>query len=95
MGSIYRLRGNNVLVLLGRHWQVAAGGALIATVSYVLFIWSLMHAPVANVSAVRETSMLFAVAIAAFILRERIGPWRWVAVAMMFMGLLLLRSSGP
>jgi drug/metabolite transporter (DMT)-like permease len=95
MGSIYRLRGNNVSVLLARHWQVAAGGALIATVSYVLFIWSLMHAPVANVSAVRETSMLFAVAIAAFILRERIGPWRWVAVAMMFMGLLLLRSSGP
>jgi drug/metabolite transporter (DMT)-like permease len=91
MGAVYRLRGINVSALLARHWQVAAGGALMASVSYILFIWSLMQAPVAMVSAVRETSMLFAVAIAALVLRERTGVWRWAAVAMMFLGLLLLR----
>ena len=93
MAGVYRLRGHHVSSLLARHWQVAVGGALMATVSYVLFIWSLMQAPVAMVSAVRETSMLFAVAIAAFVLQERIGPWRRAAVALMFAGLLLLRYS--
>lgn len=93
MAGVYELQGKRVSAMLAYHWQVAAGGALIATVSYVIFIWSLMHAPVANVSAVRETSMLFAVGIAAVVLRERIGPWRWAAVTMMFAGLVLLRYS--
>jgi len=52
-----------------------------------------MQAPVAMVSAVRETSMLFALGIAALALRERIGAWRWAAVTMMFAGLLLIRYS--
>ncbi len=93
MAAVYRVRGNNVSALLFRHRQVAVGGALIATVSYILFIWSLMQAPVAMVSAVRETSMLFAVAIAALVLQERVGSWRWAAVTMMFAGLLLVRYS--
>jgi drug/metabolite transporter (DMT)-like permease len=46
------------------------------------------------VVAVRETSMLFALAIAALLLRERIGPWRWSAVALMFAGVVLIRLSG-
>jgi drug/metabolite transporter (DMT)-like permease len=93
MAGVYRVRGNNVSALLFRHRQVAVGGGLIATVSYILFIWSLMQAPVAMVSAVRETSMLFAVAIAAVVLQERVGSWRWAAVTMMFAGLLLVRYS--
>jgi drug/metabolite transporter (DMT)-like permease len=93
MGGLYHIRGTNVSVLLARHWRVAGGGALIATVSYVLFIWSLMQAPVAIVSAVRETSMLFAVGIATLVLREQVGPWRAAAVALMVTGLLFLRYS--
>jgi drug/metabolite transporter (DMT)-like permease len=93
MAAVYRLRGNDVAAMLVQHRQVAAGGALIATASYVLFIWSLMQAPVAMVTALRETSMLFAVGIAALVLRERTGPWRWAAVALMFTCILLIRSS--
>jgi drug/metabolite transporter (DMT)-like permease len=50
-----------------------------------------MHAPVALVVALRETSMLFAVVIGALILRERVSPWRWFAVAVMFTGMMLIR----
>ena len=91
MAAVFRLRGHDIARMLLAHRRVAAGGAIIATVSYLLFVWSLMHAPVAMVTAVRETSMLFAVAIAALIIRERVGPWRWAAVALMAAGLLLLR----
>jgi drug/metabolite transporter (DMT)-like permease len=84
-------RARNVPALLLRHWPVATVGALVSMISYVMFIWSLLRAPVALVAAVRETSMLFALAIAAVMLGERIGPWRWGAVALMFTGVVLIR----
>jgi drug/metabolite transporter (DMT)-like permease len=43
------------------------------------------------VVALRETSMLFAVAIAALALRERLGGWRLAAVALMVAGAALIR----
>ena len=46
----------------------------------------------ALVGAMRETSMLFALFIAFFVLRERFGLWRWVAVALMLAGMLLMRQ---
>ena len=45
----------------------------------------------ALVSAMRETSMLFALLIALVILRERFGLWRWLAVGLMLGGLALMR----
>ena len=93
MAAIYRMRGSDVAAMIGRHGRLAVGGSLIATASYVLFIWSLMQAPVAMVAAVRETSMLFAVGIAALMLQERIGPLRWAAIALMLTGILLIRYS--
>lgn len=91
MAAIWSVRTSSLPAMLTAHGAVAAGGAMIATVSYILFIWSLMQAPVAMVAALRETSMLFAVLIAAFALRERIGGWRLVAIGLMFAGILLIR----
>jgi drug/metabolite transporter (DMT)-like permease len=91
MAAVYRLRGHNVAAMMVRHGPMAAAGALLATVSYVLFIWSLLQAPVALVVALRETSMLFAVGIAVMVLRERVGFWRGAAVAVIFGGVILLR----
>ncbi len=78
--------------LLSRHWPEALLLPLLSTTSYVLAVWSLSRAPVALVVSLRETSMLFAVAIAALWLRERIGGLRWLAVAVVFLGVLLIRS---
>jgi drug/metabolite transporter (DMT)-like permease len=91
MAGVYRVQGYDVSSMVGRHWQVAAGGALLASASYVLFIWSVMRAPVAVVVALRETSMLFAVIIAIVMLRERVGRLRGVAIAVLFGGAILLR----
>ncbi len=81
----------DVARMLVREWPVTVYAALISSVSYQLFIWSLQQAPVALVGAMRETSMLFALFIAFFVLRERFGGWRWVAVALMLAGMLLMR----
>jgi drug/metabolite transporter (DMT)-like permease len=91
MAIVYAARGQNVPAMLRRQWRVAIVGPLVSMASYFLFIWSVTRAPVAMVAAMRETSMVFALVIAAFALRERIGPWRVGAVVMMLIGVALIR----
>jgi drug/metabolite transporter (DMT)-like permease len=90
--AAYQARRTNVGAVLAQHWQIALFAPLLSTGSYLLAIWSLTQAPVALVVSLRETSMLFAVAIGALLLRERVGPWRWLAVALVFAGVLLIRG---
>jgi drug/metabolite transporter (DMT)-like permease len=67
-----------------------AGGAM-SMASYTIAIWAMSIAPIPLVAAVRETSVLFGMAIAVLILRE---PLRWnrlAAAALMVAGLVLIR----
>jgi drug/metabolite transporter (DMT)-like permease len=91
MALFQRARGHRVGAMLGRHWPILTFGAGLSVASYTLYIWALMRAPVGLVSALRETSMVFAILIAALVLRERVGPWRWGAVAVMVAGMMLIR----
>ena len=91
MALFQGLRGHHVPRMLKRHWPILTFGAGLSVVSYTLYIWALMRAPVGLVAALRETSMVFGVAIAALVLRERVGPWRWLAVAVMLTGMMLIR----
>jgi drug/metabolite transporter (DMT)-like permease len=76
------------------HWQLALFAPLLSTASYQLLIWSLTRAPAGLVIPLRETSLLFAVGIGALLLRERVGAWRWLAVAVVFAGVVLIRRAG-
>jgi len=40
------------------------------------------------------TTPLFAVVLSAFVLRQRVGPWRWSAVALGFAGVLAVAQPG-
>lgn len=91
MAAFQGLRGQDVPSMMKRHWPILTFGAWLSVASYTLYIWGLMRAPVGLVAALRETSMVFAVAIAAVVLRERIGAWRWAAVAVMVSGMMLIR----
>jgi drug/metabolite transporter (DMT)-like permease len=46
--------------------------------AYALVLAALQRAPAAPVAAVRETSIVLAVAAGALLLRERVGPARWL-----------------
>lgn len=61
--------------------------------SYVLFLYALTHGPVGAASAIRETSVLFALGISVIILKEPVGLLRWVACGIAFMGTALLRLA--
>jgi drug/metabolite transporter (DMT)-like permease len=72
---------------------IAAIGGAGSLVSYGLALWAMTLAPVAVVAALRETSILFAVVIAALVLRERVTPARAVAAAVIVAGAAVLRLA--
>lgn len=90
--AIVQSRRANLADLFAANAKLSLFGPLVSNASYLLAIWAIQRAPVAQVISLRETSMLFAVLIGAVFLRERVGPWRWAAVASMFAGVLLLRA---
>lgn len=69
---------------------LAGGGATVA--SYGLALWAMTFAPVAIVAALRETSILFATAIAGLALKENVGPARVAGACMIALGAVVLRA---
>lgn len=78
------LRGN---------WPMGMVGGAGTLVSYGVALWAMTQAPVAMVSALRETSILFGVLISGLILKEHIGRQRLIAVAVIALGAGVLRLA--
>lgn len=68
---------------------VLAGGMQVG--AYWIIIWALAQAPLGMVSALRETSVLFAALISTFILKEGFGVWRFVSAGLVTCGIMLAR----
>lgn len=73
------------------HLPVVLLGGIGTVASYGLALWAMTLAPVAAVAALRETSILFAAAIAALFLRERLAPGRILAVGLIACGAIVMR----
>ncbi|MFA6070256.1 MAG: EamA family transporter [Janthinobacterium sp.] len=72
---------------------MAALGGFGTLASYGLALWAMTQAPVAAIAALRETSILFAIAIAALFLREKISPRRYLAIGLIAAGAILMRMG--
>ncbi|WHA40130.1 DMT family transporter [Agrobacterium larrymoorei] len=71
-------------------WRGLAGGGG-SILSYGLALWAMTKAPVAVVAALRETSILFAILISVFILKETASVWRYIAGGIIALGVLVMR----
>jgi drug/metabolite transporter (DMT)-like permease len=76
-----------------RRTRLATIGGVGTLGSYGLALWAMTMAPVAAVAALRETSILFAVAISAIILNESVGIKRLVAVGFIAAGAAVMRLA--
>jgi drug/metabolite transporter (DMT)-like permease len=76
-----------------RRTRLATIGGVGTLGSYGLALWAMTMAPVAAVAALRETSILFAVAISAIILNESVGIRRLVAVGFIAAGAAVMRLA--
>ncbi len=66
-------------------------GGTASFVAYALVIWAFTQAPIALVTALRETSIIFAMLIGVFFFGERLGGAKIFATAAVILGVILLR----
>jgi drug/metabolite transporter (DMT)-like permease len=67
-----------------------AGGAM-SLFAYWIAIWAMTVAPIGLVGALRETSVLFAVLISTFVLKEPLTQGRMIGAALIVVGVILMR----
>lgn len=82
-----------LLAYARRRWPLAMLGGLASLASYGIALWAMTRAPVAAVSALRETSVLFATALSVLVLGERFGLQRAIGAAVVVAGVIALRLS--
>lgn len=72
------------------YWRAIVGGGF-SLLSYGIALYAMTKAPVAMVAALRETSILFAILISVFILKEVSTKWRYLAALLIALGVLVMR----
>jgi len=78
---------------LRRHWRRGLIGGACTFASYALVLWAMTQAPIALAAALRETSVVFAVLIAAIVLREQISRLRYAAIAVVIAGAVAIKLA--
>lgn len=76
-----------------QRWPLAALGGTASIGSYAIALWAMTLAPVASVAALRETSVLFAVALSTWLLKERFGMQRALGALVIVAGVVALRLA--
>jgi len=72
-------------------WVYFIFGACATSVSYGIALWAMSVAPIAMVASLREVSVLFAVLIGVYFLKESVNKYRWLGVCMIFLGGVLIK----
>ena len=79
-----------VTTFLARSWRSVLFGGVMSAGAWIIVLWAMTIIPIAHVAALRETSVIFAVALGARMLREPFGARRVMAAALVVAGLFLL-----
>ena len=108
-GQLIFVRGvmATLLVLLAArhagalHLSVAAGArgwvavrAVVDALATFAYLLSLFHLPIASATAINMATPLVITLLAVLLLGERVGAWRWLAIAGGFAGVLLIIRPG-
>jgi drug/metabolite transporter (DMT)-like permease len=79
---------------LRKRFGTAVFGAFATLASYGSALWAMsLNVPVASVSALRETSIIFAAALSVILFGERLGGWRWAGIALICCGVAVIRIA--
>ncbi len=78
---------------MARQWKGGLAGGMLGTISYGLAIYAYTLTDAAVVTALRETSVVFAAALGAIFLKEGFGYRRIIAAAILSGGLLLMQAG--
>jgi drug/metabolite transporter (DMT)-like permease len=84
------MHGRLRIALRARETWNALGGGVMSLLAYGIVIWAITLAPMGPVSALRETSVLFAALIARMFLGEALTPRRLLSCAVIALGAVML-----
>jgi drug/metabolite transporter (DMT)-like permease len=86
-------RTQNLSLLRTAHWQSHALRSSAGSLAMACWFVAINLAPIADATATSYAGPLFATPLAALLLRERIRAHRWLAVALGFIGVLIMTGS--
>lgn len=66
-------------------------GGFFSYVAYVITVWAFTKAPIPMVSALRESSIIFAIFIGYFYLKDKINLYKMFSILLIFLGVLGLK----
>ena len=89
----YRYEGRRGLPTTQRHTLEYVRGVLLF-LSYTTFFMGLAALPLADIEAIRFSGPLMITFLSVVILGEKVGPRRWLALFVGFMGVLLIVRPG-
>ena len=85
---IFWMRGKEpCMIHIKQYWRRGVLSSSLAMLGYGLVLWAMTQAPIAYVSALRETSVLWALLIATLFLKEPFQKSRLVSVVFIFLGI--------
>jgi drug/metabolite transporter (DMT)-like permease len=87
-------RRTDVAPFLRASWKPALAGGCLTTIAYGIALFALTQGGMAHVSALRETSVLFAAVIGSLILKEGFGAARIISALIITAGIVVLQISG-
>ena len=90
---MFATRGHDLGRYARGRWPVATLGACGSLGSYGIALWAMTVAPVATVAALRETSVLFAVILGSWLLKEHFTPRRFIGACTIVGGVMALRMG--
>jgi len=90
--AIY-LRKDRFLIQIRASWKPGVIAGAVSLLAYWIVIWATTLAPLALVSAVRETSMIFAVIFGVCFLKERLNLARLASTTITLLGAVILKMN--
>jgi drug/metabolite transporter (DMT)-like permease len=86
-------RRRQLVAAITGNWRAGCTSGLLQFGAYALVIWAMSLGAMASVSALRETSVIFAAFIGAIVLKERVGALRISAAILVVLGIVLMRVA--
>jgi uncharacterized membrane protein len=90
---VLRRRARLFAILRTREGATGILGGVTAAIGYSIVLWAMDHGGMANVAALRETSVVFAALIGTLLLGEAFGARRILAAVGVALGVILLQAG--
>ena len=88
---LWIMHRNVVFREIRQHWRHGVIGGAMQLLAYGIVIWAMKSTPIALVAALRETSVLFAMIISIWMLKEKPSMLRLIASAIIMLGVAVTK----